>query len=148
MAAVLVDTNVLVYAYDRGEAPKQARAIEVLAMLQVTGVGRLSTQALAEFFCAVTRGPVSRLTIAQAVEQTHWLSRSFRVLDVTPMIVLEALRGVLTRQLGYWDAQIWATARLHQVPIIFSEDFQTGRVLEGVRFVNPFASDFDIAEWA
>ncbi len=33
---------------------------------------------------------------------------------------------------------IWATARDAGVPIVLSEDFQDGREIEGVRFVNPF----------
>ena len=40
--------------------------------------------------------------------------------------------------LAYYDAQIWATARLSQIPVIFSEDFNSWSSLEGVRFVNPF----------
>jgi predicted nucleic acid-binding protein len=47
----------------------------------------------------------------------------------------------------YFDSQIWAVARLNQVPTIFSEDFSDGLVLEGVRFVNPFIPEFDIERW-
>jgi len=54
---------------------------------------------------------------------------------------------VRDHQLPYWDAQIWAAARLNQVPIIFSEDFNAGAVLEGVRFVDPFADDFLLSAW-
>jgi len=44
-------------------------------------------------------------------------------------------------------AQIWAVARLNQVAVIFSEDFNVGAVIEGVRFANPFAEDFRIEGW-
>ena len=47
--------------------------------------------------------------------------------------------------MSYWDAQLWATARLNQVEVVLSEDFQDGRALDGVRFVNPFAPSFDLA---
>jgi predicted nucleic acid-binding protein len=63
------------------------------------------------------------------------------------LLVLEATRGVQDHLLPYWDAQIWATARLNQIPIVFSEDFNAGAVLGGVRFVNPFAGGFQIEEW-
>jgi predicted nucleic acid-binding protein len=36
---------------------------------------------------------------------------------------------------------------LNQVTTIFSEDFSDGQVLEGVRFVNPFAEGFCIEDW-
>ena len=52
---ILVDTNVLVYAYDRAEPRKQERALETLRRLAVGGRGRVSAQILGEFFRAVTQ---------------------------------------------------------------------------------------------
>ena len=147
MPAVLVDTNVLVYAHDRTEYAKQAQAIRVLRHLHALGNGRLSVQSLAEFFSIVTRGPTPRLPMQAAAQQVELLSRGWPVLAVTPLIVLEGVRGVRERNLPYWDAQLWATARLNQIPIIFSEDFNPGAVLDGVRFVNPFAAGFDLESW-
>lgn len=43
--------------------------------------------------------------------------------------------------------QIWATARMNQIPTIFSEDFNTGSTLEGVQFINPFSKTFSLEEW-
>jgi predicted nucleic acid-binding protein len=147
MTAILIDTNVLVYAHDRSEFVKQGRAIEVLGQLQAIGSGRLSAQCLAEFFSVVVRGPVPRLTVAEASLQVERLARAWPVLDVTSQIVLEATRGVRDYQLSFWDAQIWAAARLNQIPVVFSEDFSAGSTLEGIRFVNPFAEDFRTEAW-
>ena len=147
MAAILVDTNVLVYAHDRGEFVKQERAIETLNHLQAGGIGRLSVQCLAEFFRVATRGPQPMLATGEAARQVELLTRAWPALDITPQIVLEATRGVRDHLLPYWDAQIWATARLNQIPVIFSEDFSAGAVLGGIRFVNPFAEGFRIEEW-
>jgi predicted nucleic acid-binding protein len=63
---------------------------------------------------------------------------------MTPQIVLEAVQGVRDHQFSFWDAQIWAVARLNQVEAVFSEDFNPGAVIEGVRLVNPFAEDFEL----
>lgn len=147
MATILVDTNILVYAYDRNEFEKQGQAIETLNRLQITGSGRLSTQCLAEFFNAVTRGSAPMLTVEDAAQQVEWLARAWPVFDVTPQIVLEGIRGVREHRFSFWDAQIWAVARLNQVPVVLSEDFNPGAVVEGVRFVNPFAGDFQPEAW-
>ena len=147
MTGVLVDTNVIVYAYDMGEAVKQERALQVLDALQGAGTGQLSTQTLAEFFRVTTRESRRLLTVAEATEQVEKLVRAWSVLEVTPMIVLEAARGVRDHQLAYWDAQVWATARLNQIPTVFSEDFKSGSVVEAVHFVDPFQAQFNIAEW-
>lgn len=147
MAAILIDTNVLVYTHDRGEHLKQQQANRILDALFTSGAGILSAQTLAEFFRAVTRGTRPILPIEQAYTQVQDLSQAWDVLDVTPSIVLEAARGVRDHQLAYWDAQIWATAKLNQIAAIFTEDFPSAEFIEGVQFVNPFGSDFALEEW-
>ena len=106
MAAVLIDTNILVYAHDPSEPEKAARAIEVMDYVQSTQQGRLSVQCLAEFFVVATRGKRPLLTEQDASRQLDLLSRSFRVLDVTPMIVLEASRGVRKHRFSYLFSRI------------------------------------------
>ena len=56
-------------------------------------------------------------------------------------VTLRALDGIPRYGLSFWDSLIWATARENQVFTIFSEDFQDGREIEGVRFVNPFRTN-------
>ena len=146
-ASVFVDTNVLVYAYDRSEPDKQRRALEVLNHLALTSAGAISTQVLAEFFVAVTREIPVPLSASEAYQRIENYLRSWVVLDVTSLIVLEAARGVGEYQFNFWDAQIWATARLNQIPVVFSEDFNVGQVTEGVQFVNPFADGFRLGAW-
>lgn len=148
MAVALVDTNVLVYAHDEGAGAKQSRAIELLSRIGPPGDGRLSVQTLSEFFAATTRTRSPLLSVAEAKVQVERLARSWPLLDLTPAIVLEALRGVEERRLSFWDAQLWATARLNQVGVILSEDFADGSVVDGVRFVNPFTPQFAIDAWA
>jgi len=147
MPLILLDTNVLVYACDPGEPIKRAQAGAVLRACEQAGNGRLSVQCLSEFVAASTRHLKPPLTIAEATRQVERLSQSLPVFDLTPMIVLEALRGVRQHSLSYYDAQIWAAARLNQVLVIFSEDFNSGSVLDGVRFVNPLVTDFDLDAW-
>jgi len=146
MVEILVDTNVLVYAHDRTEPEKQWRALDVLDRLVAADTGVLSTQVLAEFYNTSTRKIATPLHPAQAYEQVKHFLQIWRVLDVTGAVVLGAIRGVREHQFNFWDAQIWAVARLNQVPVVFSEDFP-GAVIEGIRFVNPFAEDFQPEAW-
>lgn len=147
-ARIFVDTNVLVYAYDRSEPEKQHLAFTLLDRLAITKVGTISTQVLAEFFVSVTRKLATPLSAGDAYQRVSNYLQSWTVLDMTGMVVLEAIRGVRDHQLSFWDAQIWAIAKLNQAPVVFSEDFSDGQVIEGVRFVNPFARDFRVEEWA
>lgn len=140
---VFVDTNILVYAYDRSEPQKQRQASQILNQLVVSRTGVISTQVLAEFFVTITspRKFASPLSVAEGYERIEYYLRSWEVVDLTGLIVLEAARGVREYQLSFWDAQIWATARLNQIPLIYSEDFNAGAALEGVRFSNPLESN-------
>lgn len=147
MTEILVDTNILVYAFDLAEAKKRKQAIVVIRELQDSSLGCLSIQCLSEFFNAVTRGRDPKLPIERALQYLQDYLLAFPTYLLTPSVVLEAARGVKNHSLSFYDAQIWASALINDVPLVFSEDFQDGRVIEGVRFVNPFAENFELEKW-
>jgi predicted nucleic acid-binding protein len=147
MAVALIDTNVLIYAYDVQDQARQAQALRVLDELQSLGNGRLSVQCLSEFASVAVRRLAPPLTRAQVVIEVEKLALAFMVYPLTAQIVLTATRGARDHRLHYYDAQLWATALLNQVPVIFSEDFASGASLEGVRLVNPFAPAFRLSDW-
>ena len=147
MPSILIDTNLLIYLYDQNQPDKQNQSERVLEQLELTHSGRLSVQVLSEFFSVSTRKLSPSLTPAQALDQVTLFTRLWPVFDLTPMIVMEAGRGVRDHKFSYYDAQVWATARLNQVPVVFSEDFRDGSILEGVRFVNPFSPKFLLEKW-
>jgi predicted nucleic acid-binding protein len=141
----LFDTNVLVYAVDPREPAKRDRAREAIRRAMGAGSAALPVQVLSEY--ANVRLKKLRTSpepgaIAREVER---LLLAFPVLPLTGPVVLEALRGVRDHGLSYYDAQIWAIARLGQVGVVLSEDFNTGAVLESVRFANPLDPAFDLA---
>ena len=65
MPPTLIDTNLLVYLYDRNQPGKQNQSERVLEQLELTRNGRLSVQALAEFFSVATRKLSPSLTPAE-----------------------------------------------------------------------------------
>lgn len=147
MPPVLIDANVRIYLYDIHSPDKARQARRVLERLELTRSGRLSVQNLVEFIHISTHKLNPPLSRAEALEQASLFTRIWPVFDLTAMIVLEAVRGARDHGLAYYDAQVWATARLNQVTVVFSEDFANEQVLEGVRFVNPFAEGFHLEDW-
>jgi len=63
------------------------------------------------------------LTLEDAEKRVTHFCQIWPVLQVNEMIIFEAIRGVKTHRFSYWDALIWATARLNQV----------GTILTGIR---------------
>ena len=141
----LVDTNVLVYAYDRSEPGKRASAVRLLNELALSGRGVLSLQVLAEFFTVVTRKLRAPLSVTSAEARVLNYMQGWRTVAVTNMVFREALRGVRVHHMVLWDAQIWATARLNQIPTVLSEDFSSGAVIEEVACLNPFDPSFELS---
>src|SRR5438046_1073509 len=127
---LLLDTNVLVYAYDRAEPVKQRRAKAILSRIEKAGCGVLSTQVLLEFFSAVTRKLTERMTAREGYSHLREYVRSWKVLSVTPEIVMESARGVVEYQFSIYDAQVWATAKENDLSIVLSEDFSHGSRIE------------------
>jgi predicted nucleic acid-binding protein len=134
---ILLDTNILVYIYDPLDTAKQECAIAITDRLIRFGRAVISTQVLGEFFMATTRTRRSLLTPAEALARMRNYLAACHIVDITRLISLEAIRGVETHHFGFWDAQIWATARLNQIEEVYTEDFASGATVEGVRFTNP-----------
>lgn len=148
----LIDTNVLVYAHDRQAGARRERAAAVLRHLHRGAPGAaapgaaLPAQALAEF-ARITLSKLSPPLAPQVVyEQVRLFEEAFEVLPLTPSVVLEAVRGHGDHSFSYFDAQIWAAAKLAQIPVILSEDFSPGSVVEGVSFLDPLDESINLAE--
>jgi predicted nucleic acid-binding protein len=68
------------------------------------------------------------------------------LIDTNILVYAIDPEDVAKQEMAIYDAQIWAAARLHQIPVLFSEDFNPG-VYGGVRVVNPFAPAFVLEDW-
>ncbi len=88
---------------------------------------------------ATTRASRPLLSRSEALASIQNYAGVCEVVHLNRLIALEAVRGVRDYQFQYWDAQIWASARLNQIEEIYSEDFNTGASIEGVHFINPLA---------
>lgn len=144
---VLIDTNVILYTYDYRDPTRKQRASDLLIVLERINAGIFSVQTLSEFMNVATRTTNPIIESSDILYQLQHLINLFPVIPLTQNIVFEATRCVKDHKLSYYDAQIWAAAKVNQIPVIFSEDFQDGQTIEGVRFVNPFSSNFDIYQW-
>lgn len=137
----LVDTNVLVYRFDPRFPEKQERATRLLETAVQPGSLSLPHQALVEFVAATTRplpriGPL--LSEDEAREEVESMLLTFDVLYPDAALLRTALRGVAAYGLSWFDAHLWAYAEHFGCHILYSEDFQHGRVYGSVRVVNPF----------
>jgi predicted nucleic acid-binding protein len=138
MPGALVDTNILVYAYQAaGNDPRSKAAKEILEEFVLAGGGFVGVQNLSEFssVCLTkVHPPLSPGDVRGVVVD---LEQGLTVLAPTAGTVKAALGAVEKHSLSFWDAMIWAVAKENGLDEVLSEDFQEGREIEGVRFRNP-----------
>ena len=133
--SVFLDTNLVVYAFDRAGQAKQRVAIEVLE-----GKERLvvSSQVLLESFWVLTRKLAEPLDENQASEVIDQLC-NLPVVSTDPQLVQRAIKTSLRYDIAIWDALIVEAARAAGCHRVLSEDLQTGQDFDGVVIENPFA---------
>lgn len=139
----VVDTNVLIYRYDRRFPEKRELAEELLQRGVAERDLVFPHQVLVEFVAAVSRprkelGGLPLLEAAWACREAESLMRDFKVLHPDEEVLRTAFQGLLAYQLSWWDAHLWAYAEVNGVPEILSEDFEHGRHYGSVRVVDPF----------
>jgi predicted nucleic acid-binding protein len=132
------DSNILVYAADSAAGARHSRAVDLIerAIRQENCVQTL--QSLCEFFNVVTRK--SGIAPDAAAAFVEGWRAVIPVEASTSADLGEATRAFRERRFAFWDAMLWATARRIGVRLLISEDFPDGRVLDGVRFIDPFAA--------
>ena len=131
------DTNVLAYTDDRDAPAKQRRALELFAEHRRSGSGVVSPQVLQEYFVVATR----KLGVdAQVARRKVELFGALDVAAVGLDDVLAAIDLHRLHRLSFWDALILRAARQTGCAVLFSEDFQHGQRVEGIRIVDPFVA--------
>ena len=133
--SLFIDTNVVVYAFDRADPKKQRIALEVLE-----GDQRLvlSTQVLVETWWVLTRRIAEPLEEEQASVVIDRLSK-LPVVSTDPQLVKQAIDSCRRFDIAIWDALIVESARTAGCKCVLSEDLQAGQDFDGISIENPFA---------
>lgn len=133
---LFLDTNVLVYAFDRSEPTKRAVA---QALLDDPGADYVtSAQVLSEFYVVATRKLDPPLGHDAALQALEHLSR-LPVVAIDERLVLAAAVTADARSLSLWDAQIIEAAARADCAEVLTEDLSDGQSIAGVVVRNPFA---------
>jgi predicted nucleic acid-binding protein len=133
-----VDTNILIYAEDRDAKGKHQVARDLVVELWDNRDGVLSVQVLQEFFVNVTRKLAKPLSPSKAREIVEEYL-TWRVLENTGHMLLDAIELQRKAQLSFWDALIVQAALDGGCERLYSEDLNAGQRFGSLVIVNPFA---------
>ena len=134
-----LDTNILVYAFDRADPVKQERALNILEGGLFGDRPTISTQVIQEFYVTVVRKLSVPLSEEKALEACTQLAL-FPVVRIDTDMILAAIRLSQRHGLSFWDSLIVEAAKIGSCNVLVTEDLQDGLVLNGLKIVNPFDS--------
>lgn len=131
-----VDTNVLIYAFDRSAGRKRTRAAQLLERLWEERTGCVSLQVLQEFYVTATR----KLSMPPA-DATRQVERFGKWTLHRPSFddVLSAIELHRRRQAAFWDALVVRSAARLGCSVLWTEDLSDGQTWGSVLVRNPFS---------
>lgn len=131
-----LDSNILVYAHDRGSDGKHERARDLVERLWTERTGVLSTQVLQEFYVNIRRKAKRPLATGEAARIVEDYLR-WEVVVNSGDSILQAFLLEDRFQISFWDALIIQAATTVGVKTLYSEDLNHNQVYGLVRVVNP-----------
>jgi predicted nucleic acid-binding protein len=137
MTKKLIDSNILIYAYDLSDEKKHKSAKDVLRDLLVNDQAIVSVQNLAEFARAMTekaKKPISRAEVRQLILE---FTDSLKVVTYDGHTIADALLIASKYDLHFYDSLLLATMELHHIDQIVTEDDHFKRI-SWLKVTNPF----------
>ena len=134
-ATKFLDTNILLYAYDRDAPAKREVAVRLVEQgWAKLGDTAISVQVLQECYINLVRHGLSHPQAAKVVgDYAQW-----PVVNNTLELFQAGLREQSRWNVSLWDALIVAAARASGATELITEDLNHGQDYGGVRVVNPF----------
>ena len=138
MSADFLDSNVLLYQFDRKALQKQSVAREIIVNALTTRSAIISFQGVQETINVLTRKlpvPMAELDVQDVLN--NMLIPLMRVMP-SAALYTDALRIAQRFKFSFYDALIVAAAQSAGCKRLLTEDMQHGDVIDGLRIVNPF----------
>ncbi|MBI5072924.1 PIN domain-containing protein [Candidatus Woesearchaeota archaeon] len=137
----LIDTNILVYAYDSADPKKQkiAKALLEKCWKRET-IYAISAQNLAEFFVVVTQKIPNKMPLENAEQIIKDISTfsNWNVLHYEEGTVQKAIERYKEKKKHFWDAVIVETMKENDIKHIYTENEKDFEIFEEIKAINPF----------
>ena len=138
----LIDTNILVYAYDCTDQKKHKLAQQLLEKCWKKEVFfAISSQNLAEFFIIITKKVPSPIPVeeAQQIITDICSFSTWKILHYTERTLSKAITLYQKKQKHFWDALITATMLEAGITTIYTENVGDFQQFDTLTVINPFS---------
>lgn len=138
--AAIVDTNILVYAYDTFDRKKHEKCKQLIEAV-FKGERRLavSNQILSELFFVLTKKLKMPFSLEDAeaivlgiVDSVNWIKINYNHETVKKAIMISK-----TRNIAIWDSLVVATALENDITKIYTENTKDFEEITKINVINP-----------
>ena len=136
MTRVALDSNLLIYAELEPDSKKGARAADLI--LRAARDGVIPAQVLGEYLRFVQRRVPG--AFAEAIRQASIYQAAFLTPPTTDAVINKASELARAHGMQFWDCVVCAASAGAGVKVLMTEDMQDGRMIDGLRRMNPFAA--------
>ena len=133
-----LDTNILIYTFDRTTPDKAGKADQLVRHAVQSGEGVISYQVVQEFFNFALRRLSPPMTATDAELYFTSVLRPLVAVHSSITLYFRSLGLSERYKLRWYDSLIVAGALEAACDRLYTEDLQHGQVIEGLRIVNPF----------
>ena len=133
-----LDTNVIVYSFDSTAPSKQKKARLLIDRALGEQCGVLSWQVIQEFLNVALRKFRKPMGTEDAEEFLRQVLMPLCEVLPSSALYTQALELVSETGYSWYDCLILASAIDAGCKILYSEDLQAGRLVSGLKIVNPF----------
>ena len=139
-AKYLLDTNILVYAFDTQTPQKQAIARQYLKHVFSPQKQYILSLQVVNEFCNVAQKKLKPAMSPEDLQTFIDLIPEGNIAPLSKRATLKALHIQKAHILSFWDSMIVATAISEGCHSLVTEDLSDGQTIESVTIVNPFTS--------
>ena len=136
MIRVALDSNILIYAELEPESEKGTRSADLI--LRAARDGVIPAQVLGEYLRFVQRRVPAGFE--DAIRQASIYRAVFLTPPTTDAIIVAASDLARTHGMQLWDCVVCTASARAGAKLLLTEDMQDGRILDGLRLLNPFAA--------
>lgn len=137
----LLDTNILVYAFDITEKEKHKIAKDLLFdLFSKEQTSFISIQSLSEFFVMSTNKlpkPIDKIEARELIKKIIE-SKNFKILKFNTYTISSAIDTHTEYNSSYWDSLIAETMRKYNITIIITENEKDFKKIPWLTVINPF----------
>ncbi|RLI90490.1 MAG: hypothetical protein DRO95_06115 [Candidatus Altiarchaeales archaeon] len=136
----LIDTNILVYAYDKTEREKHKICRDLVARCwNLETEYAISLQNISEFYVIITRKVENPIPIqnARSIVKDIIDFNGWRKINFTQNTIISAMNINKRYKIHYWDALLAATMRENDIFSIYTENESDFKKIRWLDVINP-----------